>query len=187
MTPRLKLAKLIFGYDPNTSPHKALASVRSQLQSAFRQVDELHTRMKIIAPEEVYECQGAYFFRRRPIQNRTRRYIVLEPDYEGDTRKHLPRQQIEGGEIVNPHEGDYYALGSTLRDHLNEEVGHIKSEIVGLVLSEMEIKDAIARNDEVILTPEDWRTFDRCWEDYGEPTPETPPALVKVDWKSEGF
>jgi hypothetical protein len=46
MTSRLNLARLIFGYDPNTSPQKALASVRGQLQSAFREVDELHARLK---------------------------------------------------------------------------------------------------------------------------------------------
>ena len=192
MISRLELARNLFGYDPDTSPQNALNEVQHELKLAYERIDDLHARLETIDPECVYHHQAERYFRHWPIQRRTKRFVVLEPEFAGDKCKHISRQRLEAGDFVESHRIFVFVLGSTLHRHLTEMASREMSDVCGLVLSEMEILDAIDRNDELILTEEDWRTFNREWEQLGiwdQISRNSVPRqdFAKVDWKSEGF
>lgn len=196
MISRLEVARNLFGYDPETSPHQTLDKIRNQLQSAYESIDDLHARLETIDPESVYHHQAERYFRRWPIQRRTKRFVVLEPEFPGDKCKHISRQRLEAGEFVESHRIFIFALGSTLHRYLTEITSRELSQVAGLVLEEMEIMEAISRNDELILAEEEWRAFHQEWEQLAiwdrmrqntDSQQEGSLILATVDWKTEGF
>lgn len=185
MISRLDLARQLFNYNPNTTPHETLEAVRIEMASAFDKIDVLHGRMETVNHDAIYKYYCEFFFEERPIQRKTPQRIVLEPEFEGETKRHLPRRQLESGEFIES-QGDVFVFGFALREKQHQYAEHIKSDVAGLILAEMEIEEAIARGEELVLRWEQWRILNSCWTRLSQRT-KLESAYDKVDWRTEGF
>lgn len=189
MISRLEIARMLFGYDPETTPQQELQQAKADFRSAIARCDFIKQQLADFVDEAIYEvdCENEVFIR-RDIHKITPKRIVLDPRFEGDKRQYLPRQSMEAGNRIFRGRGlrqPSFASGATVRESYEPLLERANQQAFEWLLRIAEIEQAI-EDDEIALDPESMRTIEIFWTDLNGRQKVTQAAKIH-DWIEEGF
>ena len=179
---RMEIARVCYGYDPETTPQLEVERAEEWLGRFTWEVDYLTEMIESIEGNEIYQgfdCpDDEVVIVHRPIEKITAKQVWL-----ADTRlypaRRLPRYELEMGEVWREHKT--YGFGRHLRSKLQQKLAAARNHQIA-AQEEVEFLRSQMATGGIVLSESILVEIEQILASLQEPA-----VPATVNWRQEGF